>query len=79
MLKSLQEMIVNATVVRGESVLGHVDHIEIDDNGVYIVLEDGESPNGGEEVDADELSETDTKLRNQALQLIVNDLDRKIS
>ena len=39
MLKSLQQIVVNAVVVRGDTVIGHVEKIEIDEGGVYIVLE----------------------------------------
>lgn len=48
MLKSLQKILAVATVVRDDTVIGAVDHIEIDECGVYIVLEDDpETPEGG--------------------------------
>lgn len=45
MLKSLQQILAVATVVKGDVVLGDVDRIEITEAGVYIVLDD-ETPDG---------------------------------
>ena len=47
MLKSLQQLVASAVVVRGETVIGHVEKIEIDSAGVYILLEDVPVTEGG--------------------------------
>lgn len=46
MLKSLQEILAVATVVRGDVVIGHVDRVEINSEGIYIVLEDMDEDTG---------------------------------
>ena len=50
MLNVIQNLVAKSAVVRGDTVVGYVDHVEIDESGVYIVLQDEPEAPVGEEM-----------------------------
>ena len=52
MLINLQELVSRAVVVRGDTVIGTIDHIEIEAHSVFVVLDgDDNEPRTSEEID----------------------------